>query len=157
MTTKQTAIEQWRTVLQSRLDNLESNTDAARSGTRVDGEHRPSNRGERAAVSSSGYLAHGLAQRAAEIQTHLDTLDAMGSEPRHEVAVGALLTLSVNGGAAQRIAVFPGGDATRLECGVQVLSMQSPMATQLMDAEPGDTLEVELGPRILDVEVHSIA
>ena len=156
MSTKQTAIDQWRAVLQSRLENLESNTNAARSGTRVDGEHRPSNRGERAAVSSSGYLAHGLAQRAAEIQMHLDNLDAMGCTARTNIVIGALLTLSIDGGETQRIALFPGGDATRLDCGVQVLSSQSPMATQLIDAEPGDTVEVELGPRILDIEVKSI-
>ena len=157
MTDKQTAIAEWRAVLESRLHNLESSKDAARSGTRVDGEHRPSNRGERAAVTSSGYLAQGLAQRGAAIQTHLDHLDSMGCEPRTEPVIGAILTLSIDGGKPQRIALFPGGDATVIACGIQVLSSQSPMAVQLRDSEAGDAVEVDLGARIVDVEIESIA
>jgi hypothetical protein len=157
MSDKQTAIAEWRAVLENRLQNLESSKDAARSGTRVDGEHRPSNRGERAAVTSSGYLAQGLAQREAAIQTHLDHLESMGCAARTEAVIGAILTLSIDGSKPQRIALFPGGDATVLQCGIQVLSSQSPMAVQLRDAEAGDAVEVDLGARIVDVEIESIA
>ena len=65
---KATLVTAWERILQDRLQSLSSSQDAARSGTRVDGEHRPSNRGERAAVTSQGYLAHGLGARAMAIR-----------------------------------------------------------------------------------------
>lgn len=156
MSAKQTAVNEWRVVLTSRRDGLARSTDAAKSSTRVDGTHRPSNRGERAAVTSAGYLAHGLAARAAALEAHLEHIDGMGTDPRDEVAVGALLTLTFDDGPDVFIALFPGGDATELPCGVQVLSIQSPLARQLQGAEVGDVLEIERGGRIAAVELKSI-
>jgi hypothetical protein len=92
MIIKSAVLAAWREVLSKRLSNLESNRTAAQSGTRVDGEHRPSNRGERAAVTSQGYLALGLAERAVAIQANIESLENMGDGPRKDVAIGALLT-----------------------------------------------------------------
>ena len=156
MTLKETAITEWRAHLSQSLGQLERGTEAARSGTRVDGEHRPSNRGERGAVTTAGYLAQGLAERAESLREHLENLDAMGAGPRDGAVIGALIELSLNGAPPERIALFPGGDATRLSCGVQVLSAQSPLAVQLQDAEPGDFVDLQLGPREVEVEVVSI-
>ena len=157
MSLKEIAFDQWRAVLAARRDNLSRNTDAAKSGTRVDGTHRPSNRGERAAVTTAGYLAQGLATRAAELQAHLDAMDEMGTDARSEVAVGALVTVAIDDEPPRTIAVFPGGDATTLDCAVQVLSIRSPLAQGLRDAEPGDVVEVDLGGRIAEVDVQTIA
>lgn len=159
MTFKAAVIAAWRAILIERLDNLEANRTAAQSGTRVDGEHRPSNRGERAAVTSQGYLALGLGERAVATRAHLDSLEDMGAESRDEVTIGALLTLSQDSGPHQRFIVLPGGDATELQIGghsVTVLSTQSPLAYQLQDAEPGDVLEVELGPKVIEIELISL-
>lgn len=159
MITKSAVLAAWREVLSKRLSNLESNRTAAQSGTRVDGEHRPSNRGERAAVTSQGYLALGLAERAVAIQANLESLENMGDGPRMEVAMGALLTLSLDSGPQQRFAILPGGDATQLKIDGQtmtVLSMNSPLAYQLQDAEEGDLLEIEFGPKVVEVELISI-
>jgi transcription elongation GreA/GreB family factor len=159
MTMKPAVIAAWRDVLSGRLMNLESNRTAAQSGTRVDGEHRPSNRGERAAVTSQGYLALGLAERAVATQGHLESLENMGDDPRTEVTVGALLILSFDAGPHQRFVVLPGGDATELEIHghtVTVLSTQSPLAYQLQDAGEGEVFEVELGPKVIEVELISI-
>ena len=159
MTLKAAVIAAWRDILIERLDNLEANRTAAQSGTRVDGEHRPSNRGERAAVTSQGYLALGLGERAVATQAHINSLEDVGTETRDEVAIGALLTLSLDCGPHQRYVVLPGGDATELQVdghSVTVLSTQSPLASQLQYAEPGDVLEVELGPKLIEVELISI-
>ncbi len=149
----------WESILHERLASLASSQDAARSGTRVDGEHRPSNRGERAAVTSQGYLAHGLGARAVALREHLDHLADMGDAPRSEVVVGALLTLRFDDGPVSRIILLPGGDATMLEAEgqrVQVLSASSPLARQLRDAAEGDALEIDRGGRFVEVEVIAI-
>ncbi len=149
----------WHQILSERLRALESSQSAARSGTRVDGEHRPSNRGERAAVTSQGYLAHGLGERAVALRENLENLEEMGTDARSEVVVGALITLSFEEEAATRIVLLPGGDATRLNIGnhaVQVLSASSPIARQLRYAESGDALEIERGGRFVEVEILSI-
>jgi len=160
MTFKAAVIATWRDILIARLNNLEANRTAAQSGTRVDGEHRPSNRGERAAVTSQGYLALGLGERAVATRVHIDSLKDMGAESRDEIAMGAWLTLSMDCGPHQHFVILPGGDATELEIQgqtVTVLSTQSPLAYQLQDAETGDVLEVELGPKVIEVELISLA
>jgi len=159
MTFKAAVVTAWRDILIERLNNLEANRSAAQSGTRVDGEHRPSNRGERAAVTSQGYLALGLGERAVATQAHIDSLEDMGAESRDEVAIGALLSLSLDCGPQKQFVILPGGDATELEIHgqlVTVLSTQSPLAYQLQDARPGDMLEVELGPKVIEIELISL-
>ena len=152
-------VSEWRQILSERLRALEASQSAARSGTRVDGEHRPSNRGERAAVTSQGYLAHGLGERAVALRESIENLEEMGTDARSEVVVGALVTLCFDEGAPTRIVLLPGGDATQLTIGkhaVQVLSASSPIARQLRYAEPGDVLEIERGGRFVEVEILSI-
>lgn len=155
---KADVVKAWRGILCGRLDTHESSKDAARSGTRVDGEHRPSNRGERAAVTTQGYLAHAFGERSLALQTSIEQLDAMGLGTRDEVVIGALLTLAIDDDAPQTFALLPGGDATVIDIADQeitVLSAASPLARQLRDAEVDDVVEVEIGPRIS--EVHLIA
>ena len=149
----------WRALLSARLHTHEASKDAARSGTRVDGEHRPSNRGERAAVTTQGYLAHAFGERSLALQTSLEQLEAMGLGPRDEVVIGAVLTLEIDEGAPQIIALLPGGDATVLDIDgqkVTILSAASPLARQLRDAEVEDVLEVEIGPKVCEVYLTSI-
>jgi transcription elongation GreA/GreB family factor len=156
---KAQAIELWRAILTERLAALLSSQDAARSGTRVDGEHRPSNRGERAAVTSQGYLAHGLGERATALQNHLENLDKMGQVPRNEVVIGALLTVCIDDGPTSHIILLPGGDATEVQFDgtpIQVLSASSPMARQLRDSVAGDAEEIELGGRFVEIELLAI-
>ena len=92
-------------------------------------------------------------------QAHIDSLEGMGAESRDEVAMGAWLILSLVCGPHQHFVILPGGDATELEIhgrSVTVLSTQSPLAYQLQDAEPGDVLEIELGPKVIEVELISL-
>ncbi len=152
-------VVEWQRLLEERLLALEASQSAARSGTRVDGEHRPSNRGERAAVTSQGYLAHGLGERAMALRENLDNLEEMGTGPRNEVVVGALLTVSFAEADPSHIALLPGGDATEIQIDgrrIQVLSASSPIARQLRYAEEGDALEIERGGRFIEVEILSI-
>ena len=157
---KDAIVEAWRSLLTDRLRTHEASKDAARSGTRVDGEHRPSNRGERAAVTTQGYLAHAFGERSLALQSSLDQLDAMGLGSRDEVVIGAVLTLEFDEGAPQTFALLPGGDATVLDIAgqrVTILSAASPLARQLRDAEVDDVLEVEIGPTVSEVCLTAIA
>lgn len=159
MLDKSSIVSAWREILRDRLAVHESSKLAARSGTRVDGEHRPSNRGERAAVTTQGYLAHAFGARTIELQDYLEALEDMGSAPRSEVVIGAVLTLSMDEQPAKTIALLPGGDATQLKLvsgTVTVLSTSSPLAAQLRDSEAGDSLEVEIGGRVIEVEIIAI-
>lgn len=153
-------IAAWRDELQSRLATLQASQESARSGTRVDGEHRPSNRGERAAVTSQGYLAHAFGARSLDLQTHLDQLDDMGAAPRDEVVIGAVIRIRIDEQPSQTIALLPGGDATTLTIDgrpIKILSANSPLARQLRDAEDGDVLEVDLGGTVRDLTVELIS
>jgi transcription elongation GreA/GreB family factor len=138
-------IRAWRQVLEDRLQSLGATQSSAREGTRVDGSHRPSNRGERAAVTSQAYLAHGLQQRMEKLGEQLRLLEEMGSEARDRVVVGAWIEIETEQGERRQIAVFPGGDATRLVVGgdpVQVLSPSSPLLQPLLGLEEGEGAEV---------------
>ncbi len=163
ITLKPVLITAWRAELEARLAGAESGQQSARQGTRVDGSHRPANRGERGAVTAQGYLALGLGQRAAALEEQLRLLDEMGDAPRHEVVVGALVQLAVDDEPARWVVVLPGGDATWLEVSgaegpvrVQVLSAASPLIRQLRDCAEDDAVEVHIGGRSVDVEVLQI-
>ena len=152
-------IEQWRECLRGKLEGLQRGRDSARAGTRVDGDHRPENRGERASVTTQGYLAHGLAQRAAELQECLAQLDDMGCAPRITVQVGALVQLEDEQGRQSWLAIFPGGDATVLEQRGQssrVLSATSPLARTLIGLQPGDCAAVVQGKEDAELEVIAV-
>ncbi len=148
-------IAAWRQELQTRLDRLVASQGQAREGTRVDGSHRPANRGERAAVTSAGYLALGLGQRAAELAEALRLLEEMGEEPRSRVRVGALMELD-DDGESRWVALLPGGDATTLHVEgvhVQVLSAQAPLAVALAGLEEGDCAQLRLPAGVRELEV----
>jgi hypothetical protein len=141
----------------------EAGQQSARSGTRVDGSHRPANRGERGAVTAQGYLALGLGQRVAALDEQLRLIDEVGTAARSEIVVGALLRIGQEDTEPRWIAVLPGGDATRIEIThgqaqrqVQILSADSPLIRQLRECGPGDVEEIAIGTRIEEVEVLEI-
>jgi transcription elongation GreA/GreB family factor len=156
---KRELVERWRECLRDKLDALQRGRDSARAGTRVDGDHRPENRGERASVSSQGYLAHGLAQRIAELQESLTQLDDMGCARRDRVRVGAVVQVEDEDSQPSWLAIFPGGDATVLEQNgrrLRVLSSTSPLARSLAGHEAGDCVEVTQGERESEFEVLAV-
>jgi hypothetical protein len=134
------------------IDDLSRVTDQARAGTRVDGTHRPSNRGERAAVTSQGYLTHGLTARLAELKAHVDHLDRVDPGPRDRAVLGAIITLD-NG---EHYALLPGGQGVRIEVdstSVVVLSRSAPLAQALQGLEIGDTCDWR-GREIEIADIH---
>lgn len=146
----------FRRLLTEQLDALQRTRQSARSGTRVDGTHRPATRGERGAVTSQGYLALGLGQRITDLTDTLALLDRIPPEPRSEVAAGALVTLA----DGRRLLVLPGGQGTKLEGTsgpVTVLSPASPLIRSLAGCEEGDAVEVERGGRWEEVEIEAIS
>ena len=153
----------WRSELETRSSAAHAGQLTARAGTRVDGSHRPANRGERGAVTAQGYLALGLGQRAAELAEHLRLLDEVGFGPRETLVVGAVGQIQITGQSCKTVAVVPGGDATWLDIEleaeqlrVQYLSAASPLIRQLRECCAGDADEIELCGKILLVEVLSI-
>jgi len=138
----------WRRHLQQSIDDLVRVSEAARAGTRVDGSHRPANRGERAAVTTQGYLTHGLGARLAELRAHLDLLDKVDPGPRTRFVMGAIVTLE--GGA--RYALLPGGQGMTVHVDsvpTVILSPDAPLARALAGLEAGD--EVSWRGRELEI------
>ena len=153
---KAALFDAFRTHLTQQLDAMQRTRQAAQAGARVDGTHRPANRGERAAVSSQGYLAHGLSQRIKGLKSTLSILERIPPEPRDEVASGALLVLA----DGRRLLVLPGAQGEKLttpQGPVTVLSPQSPLIAALRGCEAGDGVEVEQGGRWVEVEIDSIS
>lgn len=148
---KAALIAAWRAELEDRLALAESQQAAARSGTRVDGSHRPANRGERAAVTTQGYLAQGYAERIAAIGEALRVLELVGTDPREVVSVGALVELD----DSRRFLVLPGGDASWVTAGgvnARVISSAAPIAVAMLGREEGDEVTLPTGTHEL-VEV----
>ena len=142
-------------VLEGRLQALEEEAIAARDGTRVDGDHRPDSRGERAAVTSQGYLALGIGPRQEGVRGALALLPRIGVGPRDTVCPGALVTLArVEGGVSQFL-VLPGGQGDELE-GVVVLSPEAPLVRALRGLGVGEEAELEVGGKMVLVEVDEI-
>ncbi len=139
----------FRALLSARLDGLVSEAAAARSGTRVDGSHRPANRGERAAVTTQGYLAHALGRRIEALRTELEQLDEVPPGPRVVVGPGALVRFEEEG-VPRTVLVLPGGAGDRVE-GVVVISPRSPLARALRGAATGDVVELEEEERALEI------
>lgn len=149
----------FRARLDGLLSDLEKQQDAARSGTRVDGDHRPVNRGERAAVTSQGYLTLALGQRIAELRGHRDRLDRIDPGPRERVVPGALFLAADEDGAETWYLVLPGGQGARLAhegTEVLVVSPESPVARSLSGLGAGDGGTLQRGDRILEVEVVEV-
>ena len=142
---KHILFEAWGATLRAAREELRAAQEAAREGTRVDGSHRPANRGERAAVSSQGYLAHGLAERLVAVDAALDLLDRMPPSGRGRVVTGCQVELEEAAGEDRlRLAVLPGGDGSTVG-GWQVVSPEAPVVRACWGREAGDEVELQRG------------
>lgn len=148
-------LEAFRASLAARAAALEAEIGAAVDGARVDGSHRPANRGERAAVTGAGYLALGIGQRLAELRDALDALDALAPGPRDRVAPGALVRVSGEDGE-RWLFVAPGGQGDALG-EVTVVSPDAPIARALRGLRPGDEAIAVLGGREQALQVEGVA
>jgi hypothetical protein len=109
---KPSLILRFQALLEERLRGVEASIADARSGMRVDAGFRPENRGERAAVTTQGYLAAGLGRRAGEIKAALELLDRVDPGPRDQVSPGALVLLD-DGERERWTLLLPGGHGDR--------------------------------------------
>lgn len=160
MPNKTLLVSRFQAELQRRLDEAHRASAGARDGTRVDGSHRPANRGERAAVTSQGYLSLGLSQRAETLQQDLKGLKNLDLSPATTVRPGAWFVIETEEGLRERYLILPGGEGIELDPGpppTLALSPQSPLARALQDAEVGDGAEVRRGTDMHEVEVVEIA
>ncbi len=155
MVDKQRIVDAFRAHLTERWVSLTHQITAAADGTRVDDDHRPTNRGERAAVSNHGYLAHGLAARAAQLQDTLDVLTRVNLEGAQLVRTGALVYLSDDDENEQAVFILPGGQGDSFD-GVSVISPQAPLARALWDREGGDEVVVARAGRSVRLTVLSV-
>ena len=150
---------EFRRSLEQQLASIERTQGSAVAGTRVDGDHRPSNRGERGAVTSQAYLAMGLARRAEELRHALELLTHIPADPRERLANGALATLEDEEGTQRTVLVLPGGqgDTLHLEgCDITVLSLQAPMLKDLHGKQEGDVGRVRRGERWVEIEIIAL-
>ena len=152
---KRPLIDRFRASLKASVVTLRAGRDAARSGTRVDGDHRGNNRGERASITSAGYLAAGLEQRLRGAERALHLLDRVSTGPAAVVAAGALVCV-VQDGEERRFVVLPGAQGEDLGDGVVALSTRSPLVRALIGCEEGDEVELELRGQEREVEVVAI-
>lgn len=140
-------IAAWKTHLEAALERAKLNQIEARRGMRVDGDNRPANRGERATVTSQGYLTQGLAKRIDTLEEALDLLGRVGTGVRDQVVMGALVNAKHEDGEALWFALFPGGDASAFTIdGVEVLvlSPQAPIVQPFLGLREGDEAEISL-------------
>lgn len=144
MTDKATVHAALRAHFERAIHDLERAQKDATASMRVDGVHRPSNRGERGAVTSAGYLTAGLEQRLDELRAALDLLARTGTSPRERAVTGALVTVEADAGEEGRYYLFPGAPGVTLE-GVLVISPESPVGRALWAAEAGDEVELPRG------------
>ena len=148
--------QRFRTVLEERLRTLDASIADTRSGMRVDDGFRPENRGERAAVTSQGYLAAGLSRRATEVQQALELLAQVDPGPREQVAAGALVLLADEDERQHSYLLLPGGQGDRLALPggtVTVISPSSPLASALRGRTEGDEVLLTLDGRRGQVEI----
>ena len=118
---------------------LERTRQGAIGGTRVDGSHRPTNRGERAAVTGQGYLALGLSKRIQAVRDTLEWLDQVPITPRDRVVTGALVHWQDEDEVETRVLILPGGQAVELpttEGTVTVLSPNAPLTPSKVSLRP---------------------
>lgn len=155
MTDKASLIDTFRHHVEATLADLERARAGARDGMRVDGSHRPSNRGERAAVTSQGYLTAALEARMAEARSTLDLLDRLDPAPREKVVTGALVLVD-DGEEEARYLLLPGGQGLELPGGVRVLSPDSPLGQALWGLEEGDAATVRRAGVEAEVEVLEV-
>lgn len=132
--------------LTERAHSLRSLRDAARAGTRVDGGHRPANRGERAAVTSQGYLTAGLGQRLGEVEASIAALSRVPTGPTDRVCAGAFVAVEDEVGE-RSFFVLPGGSGDLID-GVVVLSPSSPLVRPLLGLQEGDVAELVGGEEV---------
>ena len=140
---KSKVIQAWREELQERKSGSCASGDAVKAcgWTAI----TVCNRGERATVTSQGYLTEGVAKRLEDIQEALDLLERVGEGPRDKVVMGACVMALHQDGEAFRFALLPGGDASEVasEWGaIWVLSPQAPLVRPFLGAEEGDEVEV---------------
>lgn len=155
MATKMDVIAAFRALLETRRDALQRESRSAQAGARVDGVHRPATRGERGAVSAQGALAHGLAERARQVDDALGLLAEVDPGPCDRVQPGALVELEFGGAHIERWILLPGGQGDRVE-GVLVLSPTAPAARRLLGQEEGDGTQLRRSGNLVFVEILSV-
>ncbi len=143
----------FRASLEARIASMQAEVDNARSGTRVDGEHRPANRGERAAVTGQGYLAQGIGQRLDDLREDLRHLDLVAPVVRDRVSPGAVFRVVDEHDHCRTYFLLPGGQGDEFD-DVVIVSAQAPVAQALLGLGEGDEatavvrgveVELELG------------
>jgi transcription elongation GreA/GreB family factor len=127
--------------LQARLAALSAGGAAAVAGARVDGAHRPENRGERGAVSAQGWLAEGLDRRRAALLADLARLAEVPLDDKAVVGPGALVQTEDEHGETDTFFVLPGAAGERVG-GLRLLSPASPLVAALRGRAEGEGAQI---------------
>ncbi len=159
MSDKPAIVAWFRQALETQLADLKRSQQDAAASMRVDGSHRPANRGERGAVTSAGYLTQGIEARITEVGAALELLERAGDGPRDKAVTGAIVTVERASGAESRFWIFPG--VSGLVCAdppdgdgpITGVSPESPVGQGLWGCEQDDEAELPDGTGVV-LAVH---
>ncbi|MCA9489310.1 MAG: GreA/GreB family elongation factor [Myxococcales bacterium] len=145
---KAALLDALRAALEGTVKRLRAGQDDASAGMRVDGTHRPTNRGERGAVTSAGYLAQGLEARLDEVNSALELLERLDPGPRSRAVTGAWVTVERADGEAVQYFLFPGAPGLTLG-EVTVVSPEAPVGQALWGREADDEVRLPGGEAVV--------
>jgi hypothetical protein len=136
------------------VETMRREGEAARLAARTDGAERAANRGERAALSDSGYLGEALANRRAELEATLAALERLAPGPRDRGGPGAILAVEGPDGAVERVLLAPGAPGGPIGAPpVLAVTPTSPLGRALIGVRVGDIVTVRRGGVDVDLAV----
>ncbi|MBP6629244.1 MAG: GreA/GreB family elongation factor [Kofleriaceae bacterium] len=120
-------------------------------------EARPENDKDTRGLEQS-YLARGLAQRVAELETALLAVAGLATQaPPTSVRTGALVTTEDDDGHAARYWVCPAGGGLELAGAIKVITPSAPLGRALLGHKAGDELELVVGGKRRTLTIVAIA
>lgn len=122
-------------------------------------EAKPENDKDTRALEQS-YLARGQALRVEELRAALAEVEAMSIRSFREgqpAAIGALITVEDDAGAARAFFLAAHGGGATLSGGVQVVTPKSPLGRALLGKREGDEADVEIAGKRRELTVVAVA
>jgi transcription elongation GreA/GreB family factor len=122
-------------------------------------EAKPENDKDTRALEAT-YLARGLAERVAALENAAAALAGLklrGFDADTPIALGAIVTLAPEQGAAASYFIVPAAGGLKLKVGSELLTtvtLDAPLGRALLGAYEGDEVSVQTpqGPRSLEIE-----
>lgn len=147
-TDKRALAQELLSSLEATLAKMRASAEEARMGA-IHEESRPENDKDTRGLEAS-YLARGQAERVAALVDEVERVRRMPIPELREsspIALGALVSLERDDGAARTVFLSPAGGGIRLggALEVQVVTPSTPLGRALLGKHQGDELELQVG------------